>query len=213
MHGPGRWPTTTEVSEEMSIDTSGDLRSWFRERLIAALERRRVPASQTALVYLVELLHGFAVERATADLARPLALQLADAAEASGAERIRRLRALGDAALYLAGFFADHLDRRGVTREYFMTMGERAYSSAGALAAYLPSEAPRSPVYSELAEEFEGFVHTLDDVRESTAMRTPQDIVKLYDRWRRTRSPRLAERLRAEGVFPTGEGPGGRILH
>ncbi|MCZ7687217.1 MAG: hypothetical protein M5U28_54170 [Sandaracinaceae bacterium] len=44
-------------------------------------------------------------------------------------------------------------------------------------------------------------------------MRTPQDIVKLYDRWRRTRSPRLAERLRAEGVFPTGEGPGGRILH
>ncbi len=197
----------------MTIDTSGDLRGWFRARLVEALERRRVPASPTAQVYLVELLHGFAMDADLADLARPLALQLADAAEATGAERIRRLRILGDTALYLAGFFADHLHRRGVSRRYFMNMGERAYSSAGALAAYLPSEAVRSPVYSELAEEFEGFVATLDDVRESTAMRTPQDIVKLYDRWRRTRSPRLAERLREEGVFPTDEQPDRRILH
>lgn len=197
----------------MTIDTSGDLRGWFRARLLEALERRRLPASQTAQVYLVELLHGFAVDPETADLARPLALQLAEAVEATGIERIRRLRVLGDTALYLAGFFADHLQRRGVSRSYFMSMGERAYSSAGALSVYLPSEAARSPVYSELAEEFEGFVQTLDDVRESTALRTPQDIVKLYDRWRRTRSPRLAERLREEGVFPTESGPDRRILH
>ncbi|HEY8428767.1 MAG TPA: hypothetical protein VIL20_10350 [Sandaracinaceae bacterium] len=197
----------------MTIDTSGDLRGWFRERLAEALERRRVPASEPAQVYLVELLTGFATDPDTADLARPLALQLAEAVEATGVERIRRLRALGDAALYLAGFFADHLHRRGVSRRYFMTMGERAYSSASALAAYSPSEAARSPVYSELAGEFEGFVETLDDVRESTALRTPQDIVKLYDRWRRTRSPRLAERLREEGVFPIEDPSGGRTLH
>jgi hypothetical protein len=195
----------------MTIEMRGDLRAWFREQLSDALERRRLPASATTRVYLVELLHGFATQPATESLARPLALQLADAAEATGTEKIRRLRVLGDAALYLTGFFGDHLERRGVTRRYTVTMGEQAYSSAGALAAYAPSEAVRRQAYAELAETFEGFVETFDDLREMTTLRTPQDIVKLYDRWRRTRSPQLAERLREEGVFPTDDPS--RLLH
>jgi len=55
-------------------------------------------------------------------------------------------------------------------------------------------------VYPELAEGFDGYARVLDEVRETTALRTPQDIVRLYDRWRRTRSPLLAERLQAEGT-------------
>lgn len=191
----------------MTIEMSSDLRGWFREQLGLALERRGVPASHTTRVYLVELLHQPPREA----LARPLALQLADAVEASGPEKLRILRELGDAALYLAGFFADHLERRGVTRSYSVAMGERAYATASALSAFSPSEAVRRHIYGELAEAFEGFVLAFDELRESTALRTPQDIVKLYDRWRRTRSPRLAERLRQEGVFPVE--PGGRVLH
>lgn len=191
----------------MTIEKSEDLRGWFRERLAQALERRGVDASHTTRLYLVELLH-----RPPSDaLERPLALQLADAAEATGIERLRLLRELGDAALYLSGFFADHLERRGVTRRYSVAMGERAYASAGALSALSPAEAARRHVYDELADAFEGFVLAFDELRESTALRTPQDIVKLYDRWRRTRSPQLAERLREEGVFPTD--PRGRVLH
>jgi hypothetical protein len=195
----------------MSIDTSRDLRGWFRDRLMEALERRGLPASESAQVYVVELLHRFALRSEELPLDRPLALQLADANDANGPERIRLLRALGDTTLYLSGFFSDHLERRGVSRSYCVAMGERAYSSAGALAAYSPSDAVRKMVYEELADEFERFASALDDVRESTTMRTPQDIVKLYDRWRRTRSPALAERLREEGVFPTD--PRGRLLH
>lgn len=195
----------------MTIEMRGDLRAWFMERLSNALDRRGLPASPTTRVYLVEVLHGFATGPAADALARPLALQLADAAEAGGAERIRRLRALGDAALYLTGFFADHLERRGITRRYTVTMGEQAYSSAGVLAATAPSEAVRRQAYTELARTFEGFVATFDDLREMTTLRTPQDIVKLYDRWRRTRSPQIAERLREEGVFPTDASS--RLLH
>lgn len=196
----------------MTIEMLGDLRGWFRVRLAEALERRRLSASATTQMYLVELLHAFAVEPAGEALARPLALQLADAVEAQGVERIRLLRTLGDTALYLSGFFSDHIERRGVSPRYFAAMGERAYSSAGALAPYCPSEAARSPVYVELADEFEAFVETFDDLRETTTLRTPQDIVKLYDKWRRTRSPRIAERLREEGVFPA-DVPEDRLLH
>lgn len=196
----------------MSIEKSGDLRTWFRERLSEALDRRRLSPSEVTQLYVVELLHRFATSPEQASLDRPLALMLAEAVEATGLEQIRLLRIMGDTALYLSGFFSDHIEHRGLSRGYFVSMGERAYSSAGALAARSPSEAVRRPVYSELAEDFERFVGALDDVRESSALATPQDIVKLYDRWRKTRSPRLAERLREEGVVPT-DGPRTRLLH
>jgi hypothetical protein len=113
--------------------------------------------------------------------------------------------------VYLSGFLSDQLEGLGVTRRYSVAMGERAYSSAGALAAFSPTEAARRHVYDELADAFEDFVLAFDELRESSSLRTPQDIVKLYDRWRRTRSPQLAERLRQEGVFPID--PRGRVLH
>src|SRR5687767_9766354 len=121
----------------MSIEKPGDLRAWFRERLTEALDRRSVPASETTQVYVVELLNRYAfTSPESASLDRPLALQLADAIEATGPARIRLLRIMGDTALYLSGFFSDHLEHRGVSRDYFVAMGERAYSSAGSLAAY-----------------------------------------------------------------------------
>lgn len=197
--------------ESVSIQMSGDVRGWFHERLEAALDRNQTPASERTRLYLVELLARFAERPSVATWNRPLALQLADAAEADGAERIRLLRSLGDAALYVLGFFEDHVERRGVTRDYVVTMGGRAYAGAESLAAYDPRESVRCGVYAELADGFEAYVHALDDVRESTALRTPQDIVRLYERWKRTRSPRLAERLREEGVFPAV--PGSQLLH
>lgn len=186
----------------MTIEMSADIRGWFRERLSSALEQRRVPASETTRVYLVELLASFARDASRARLGRPLALQLADAVEAEGPEKIQLLRTLGDTALYVLGFFEDYLEHRGVSRSYVVAMGGRAYATAESLAAYSPSEAVRRQVYGELAGGFEEYVEAIDDVRECTALRTPQDIVKLYDRWKRTRSPRLAERLQREGVFP-----------
>lgn len=198
----------------MTIEMSGDVRGWFWERLEAALDRRRVPASETTRAYLVELLASFARDGSRARLERPLALQLADALEAEGQEKIRLLRVMGDTALYILGFFEDHLTRRGVDRSYVVAMGGRAYSSAESLAAYSPSEAVRRPVYGELADGFEGYVDAIDDVRESTALRTPQDIVRLYEKWKRTGSPRVAERLQREGVFPAIDADDGSgLLH
>lgn len=192
----------------MTIEMSGDVRGWFHERLERALERRRSNASEITRQYLVELLAVFAEKPGSLEWNRPLALQLADAAELEGSERIAKLRALGDAALYVLGFFEDHLERRGVTRSYVVTMGGRAYAHAESLAAFSPREMVRRAVYGELAEGFEDYVEAFDEVRESTVLRTPQDIVRLYERWKKTRSPRLAERLRSEGVFPTVPGVG-----
>lgn len=192
------------------IETFADLRFWFREQLEGALVRHHVEVADETRAYLVELLAAMGVGRRRAPGLRPLALQLGDAREAAGIERLRLFRALGDDALCLAGLFPDHLERRGLTSGYVQTMGGGAYESAGVLAVQSASEAPRVRVYQDLSRRFRTFAEVLEEVGESTTLRTPQDIVKLYDRWRRTGSPRLAERLTREGVYPT---RGGSTVH
>ncbi|MCA9605044.1 MAG: hypothetical protein KC619_05595 [Myxococcales bacterium] len=196
----------------MSIETSSNVRGWFHERLEASLVRQGIPASPSTRLYLVELLAGFAERPTEGVLSRPLVFQLADALESDGPERLEKLRSLGDAALYSLGFFEDFFERRGVSRDYVVTMGGRAYSDAWSLAAFDPRQAARRDVYGELADGFEDFVEAIDDVRESTVLRTPQDIVRLYEKWKRTKSPRIAARLRSEGVFPAIEADDG-VLH
>lgn len=185
----------------MVIESFTDLRGYFHERLRDALDRSGLGASSGTEHYLLELLAGSA-HLATPD--RPLVERLQEALTTPDPrERLRSFRETGDAALYTCGFFPDHLDRRGMSPDYFASVGGRAYRAASEL------DPKQSCTFGELAEGFLDFAQVLEEVREETVLRTPQDIVKLYDRWRRTRSPKLAERLHAAGVFPTvpkGEG-------
>ncbi len=198
-----------------TIVLDADMREFFRERLVAALSRRRVEVEEATEFYLVNLLAGYASRSPRETLSRPLFHRLAEAVETPDApERFRRFRELGDCALYVCGFFSEHLDRRGISRDYVVTMGHRAYGEAGDLCgrACRAAEARLREVYPELAEGFDDFARVLDDVRETTALRTPQDIVRLYERWRRTRSPLLASRLKQQGVFPQ-VADDGEVLH
>lgn len=175
----------------------GDTRGFFHERLMSALQRRGVAAAAETELYLLDLLiRGTQFVLATPD--QPLVHRLA-AALAVDEPRARRerLREAGDSALYTAGFFGEHVQSRGMSVRYYAEMGGRAYRGASDLPG------PHVRTFRELAGGFTGFTEVLDEVRESTQLRTPQDIVRLYDRWKRTGNPRLAERLQEEGVFPT----------
>ncbi len=192
------------------IETHADVHAYFRERLLAVLERRRLQIGPTTEFYLVELLARHAAGPGP-EMERPLALTLAEAvATEEPAERYRRFRDLGDAALLACGFFSEHCERRGVSRRYVTALGRRAYRQARDLAPW-SGRAALPEALQELAERFERFAVALDDLRESTSLRTPQDIVRLYDRWRRSHSPVVAERLRALGVFPQATDPRGTL--
>ncbi len=176
------------------IKAASDTRSFFHQHLEAALDGLGVQASAPTCHYLQELLAQGATLGAQDE---PVALLLAEALQEDGPrERREKLRETGDTALYTSGFFQEHVQRRGMSLAYYETMGGRAYASA----AVLPG--PLRHVFQELAQGFARFVQVLDEVREATTLRTPQDIVRLYDRWRETKSPKLARRLQREGVFP-----------
>ncbi len=188
-----------------SVILSGDLSSFFREALEEARRAGGYEGSAALEAYLVALLseQAHSTGHYQAALERPVTLLLAEARHHQGRDRFDRLRLLGDGVLYVSGFFAEHLERRGVQQDYVSAVGARAYWDA---AAMLPSGAPGSvDVIVELARGFRTLVAWLRDVAERLAARavsTDADRLRLYERWRRTGSGVLLEALVRQGVAP-----------
>ena len=200
------------------IVATASVADFFEEVVGDAMKVRGVSASEGVTSYLVALLAelakpGSPVERT---LDRPLTLLLDEALHTNGlADRFDKLRTLGDGVLYSSGFFADHFEARGVDTKYVISIGRTAYESAGSL---LRTGSERDveksvDIFGELAKDFATFVAVLAEVANATVakgVQTSRGVLKLYERWLKTRSERLGEALASQGfVAPRG---GGRVL-
>lgn len=174
------------------MDAYRDVRSFFRERLVQALESLEMATAKATEQYLVDLLSTFAAADRIQELQTPFVDLLTDAYAAHGSERAVRLRGIGDSALFVSGYLADSMDRRGISLTYCVTIGRRAYAEAGSAlgGAALP----------DLAQRFPAFAKVLDEVREQTVHRTDGELVRLYERWLASDSPELFRRLSRCGV-------------
>lgn len=186
------------------IVASAGLGQFFGEVVQESLQACKVDATVGTTTYLVTLLEDFAHpdEAKGATLERPLSLLLDEAMRhPNPAERFGKLRALGDGVLYSAGFFGDQFERRGVDPKFVCTLGARAYGSVSVMLG-----APQdNDVFGELAKKFEAFVLVLSDVADRTAAKSAsraKDVLKLYERWLKTGSERLAEALGQQGLAP-----------
>ena len=194
-----------------------DLPGFFREALTSAMAERGVAATEPTEQYLVALLTDFAHPGSFAreTLARPLPLLLEEAYAAAGRERFERLRTLGDAVLYTSGFFADHLQTRGVELGYVSAMGARAYGGAATMLRSPRAASPGESVpelFEELADKFKRFAEVLatlaDGMYANSAQTSDTNALKTYERWLKTGSTQLAAALTERGMFPT-RGQGG----
>jgi hypothetical protein len=174
---------------------------YFKDLVDAALARQHLQAHELTAYYLVNLLCRFVRPAAripfNEDSGTPLALRLRRALESGGLEQRERLRNLGDFSLFTSGFFSDSLQRRVVDVDYYVSMGEYAYSSLSRR-----EQDAFGDVFSELARKFVGFVDVLSDVSEHTALASGADLLRLYEKWLRTGSPRASRKLAEQGILP-----------
>ncbi|MGC4091768.1 MAG: hypothetical protein QM756_28575 [Polyangiaceae bacterium] len=206
----------TRDDDAPHLELAADLRGFFQPALATALSERRVSASEPTSHYLVALLVDFAHPAALShEMERPLAVQLAEALDAVGSERFERLRCLGDNVLYTSGFFLDHLETHGVELSYVSSLGARAYGTAASMLrrAGGGDETPRAPeLFEELADKFAPFAEVLatlaDGLFANSAKGSDSGSLKMYERWLRSGSPKLASALAERGMAPT-RGRGG----
>lgn len=187
--------------------TLGD---YFRERLATCAEALEPRPDEDTLWYVGSVLarlgdsrHLFSYQEGQLAL-RPLALLYKDAQEATADhERCLILRQLGDQALFVGALFPERYTRKGFRQDYLVGMGGGAYD-------YLADNAiSHRHVFAELAERFTAFLELVAQACERKIGHTVEDILALYQRWRATGNPRLAQQLRTLGISLEG----GEQLH
>ena len=193
-----------------------NLLDYFRTSIDTVISAQGVDVKPDATHYVVNLLTLFSRSDELYDDdgenfgLKPLALMMADAADAPSAEqRNNSLQRIGDVALFISGFFADSLANHSVDIDYYIHMGGSAYSS-------LSEEVRRSfrgrafaGTYRELAAKFQVLVDVLNEMRDRERRETDVDLLRTYSVWRKTGSQRAENLLRQHGVVPM---PGRKVL-
>jgi hypothetical protein len=176
---------------------------FFREQLAKAMDHQKVSTSAFTEYYLVNLLADCVqTEPLLSEPGyeqTPLALLYVRALAASRYQRARLLRALGDTALFVSGFFSDSLNRRRVDLDYYRTMGGKAYAS---LSTRDEPFGFGAEVFSELAGRFVEFADLLSEVSETSQLTSNASVLRLYERFALTGSRRAASLLAERGIVP-----------
>ena len=192
-----------------SLVAVSSLREFFRDAFHTASEHNHVDIDEQAEQYVVNLLTLFSradalYEKTPEGLRiRPLAHMLTDALEAPNAiARQRGLQRLGDVSLFIAGFFARSFARKLIDIDYHIAMGGNAYSSLADSMQRTGSRRCIASIYAQLAEKFQRLVDALNEVSEMSYRHSDADVLRLYEIWMKTGSPRAHGLLRSLGVQP-----------
>ncbi len=193
----------------MRLETNQTLTEFFRESIEKAQQNQKLPLLEVTQFYLVNLLSEaletkklLAIHSNPGEEDEPLALTFAKAMQAqSQNEKFRLMKRVGDRSLYVSGFFGDSLHRKVVDIDYYIAMGENAYNFVSGLAKEVHRGRLFPEVFSELAQKFASLVDLIAEISESSCITKDQDLLRLYERWIHTRSERLLERLKEEGIL------------
>jgi len=204
------------VSTESVVQVR-NLQDYFRSSIDDALARQRVDIDPHAAHYVVNLLTIFSrSDELYADDGesygiRPLALMLADAADASTTEhRNAILQRIGDVALFVSGFFANSLATKAVDVDYYIHMGGNAYGSLSEEVRGTLRGNTFSRIYRELALKFQLLVDVLNEISEGSKENSDIDLLRTYEVWRKTGSRRAKAILKQNGVVPIADSGGRR---
>ncbi len=195
-------------SNESSAIAVVNLREFFHDSVQQALKHQHVAVEDQTEHYVVNVLTTFARSEALYDSTNenaglpPLVNMLAAALDAPTVDqRNRLLQRLGDVSLFVAGFFAHSFARRLVDVDYHIAMGGRAYGSLADNTRGIRGRAVAA-VYAELASKFQRMVDVLNDVAEMARPASDKDVLRLYEIWLKTGSPRARRLLSQLGVAP-----------
>src|SRR5579863_9316772 len=198
-----------QTTRDRSLVAVSSLREFFRDAFHEATERQKLEIEEQSEQYVVNLLTMFSradalYEKTPEGLRiRPLAHMLAEALDApSAAARQRALQRLGDVSLFIAGFFARSFARKLVDIDYHIAMGGIAYGSLADSMERTASRRGIASIYAELASKFQGLVDALNEVSEMSYVHSDADILRLYEIWMKTGSPRAHGLLKQLGVQP-----------
>jgi hypothetical protein len=187
-----------------------NLQEFFHDSVQQALQHQHVELEAQTEHYLVSVLTRFARSEeffAPEDRGRrgqrPLAALLGDALSAPAPEQRRAsMQRLGDVSLFMAGFLAQSFARKLVDVDYCIAMGGRAYGTLADSWRGRMRGQVFALLFAELAAKFQPLVDVLNEVAEMAQPASDRDLLRLYEIWQKTQSPRARRLLCERGIVP-----------
>lgn len=186
-----------------------NLRDYFRTSVDDVIAKQGVDVDPHTTYYVVNLLTLFARSEefyendGEAYGVKPLALMLAEATDAQNVgQRTLTLQRIGDVALFVSGFFIESLAAKAVDIDYYVYMGESAYGSLSEEVRGTFRGNAFGEVYKELANKFQILIDVLNEVRDCALRGSDINLLRTYEIWLKTGSPRAEKLLREQGIVP-----------
>lgn len=183
-----------------SIDLLTTPNEFFQQLVVKAISSQKVETTEAVTYYLVQLLSQFLQTAQLKELAStPLALKMHSATLSPPEEQLHVFKQLGDYSLYTAGFFSESFKRKIIDVDYYIKMGALAYLNV----AVLQTKKEIQKLYKDLSNKFPNYVEVLSEVSHQTQISSEyNDILRLYEKWLKTKSPHLLNILLKHGVIP-----------
>ena len=188
------------------INTEPSLKAYFHDALARATEKHHLKTEDHTLWYLTNLLHTYSRSEQFFDYQpdrgtlTPLAEYYKRAIEADSVqERRLNLQRLGDVAIFICGLFAPALNRKPVSINYYMAMGENAYATLADTAGHNTREKAQAEIFADLSNRFTSFVTVISSLSKTTE--ACDNLLCKFDEWQRTGDLAIATELRNAGVI------------
>lgn len=177
---------------------------YFKETVAEAINKRKVQTFPQAQEYLINILKNYIqtgnlFDSKTED-GRNTRKTLAEMfLEAQGLDKNSKkevLKKLGEVSLYVSGFFSDSFNRKIIDVDYYIDMGEVAYST---LAEETKEDLSRK-VYLEFSKKFLEFVDVLSYISQHSLIQHEENVLRIYEKYLKTGSPLAREILEEKGI-------------
>jgi hypothetical protein len=209
------------------LSREANLFDFFHDEVDTAVTTTGHDVSEEGVFYLCNLLVECSHAQATLAVDTLAELHIAASHDHGTGDRGRAVhtwRRLGDQALYVSGFYPDSLSRKSVGVDYYVTMGRAVYDRLARMLGPLVARGRLvgtredgghkgfSEIFAELADTFEQCTDVLAEVRSTLAQRraevSDQELLRLYEEYLATGSPRALRQLRKLGLMATPAGSG-----
>jgi len=191
------------------INLNLDLKSFFQTELFETARKQGHSLSVHTADYLAGVLDRFSKTRNylkkdpnSEKMSSPtLALLWLESQGKDKITQYKEMLYLGDFALFTSGFFSEKIQGSNLDMDYYIALGGKAYERAGQIQESIAAERALN-VFFDLAEDFKEHVELFNELSLQSQIFNERDILRLYEKWLKTRNERLGRILNEKGIIP-----------
>lgn len=188
-----------------TIQTAKNTLEFFHKHVRNSIKNQHIKITEISEHYLVHLLADFTLTqkafRLTGNDNRPLALIYHQAQFETANNKIKIFKELGDFSLFITGFLPDSLNRKVTDVDYYISLGRSAYENLSTILEQT-HKSDFNLLFLELAEKFVAVTDILAEISSESFTQWNDGILRLYERWLKTRSKRDERLLFKKGIIP-----------